>query len=43
MNTHTIVADVHQNVLKICEDVCSQNRVSDNRYLHIAESTLTVA
>jgi len=27
MNTHTIVADVHQNVLKIREDVASQNRV----------------
>ena len=27
MNTHTIVADVHQNVLKIREDTGSQNRV----------------
>jgi hypothetical protein len=27
MNTHVIVADVHQNVLKIREDVDSQNRV----------------
>ena len=27
MNTHTIVADVHQNVLKIREDVNGQNRV----------------
>jgi len=34
MNTHTIVADVHQNVLKIREDVDSQNRaVSDTRAL----------
>ena len=32
MNTHTIVADVHQNVLKIREDVDSQNQVvSDGR------------
>ena len=27
MNTHTIITDVHQNVLKICEDVGSQNQV----------------
>ena len=27
MNTHTIVADVHQNVLKLREDADSQNRV----------------
>ena len=34
MNTHTIVADVHRNVLKFCEDVDSQNRVvSDTRSL----------
>jgi len=30
MNTHTIVTDVHQNVLKIREDVDSQNRVVSN-------------
>jgi len=27
MNTHTIVADMHQNVLKIRKDADSQNRV----------------
>jgi len=27
MNTHNIVADVHQNVLKLREDADSQNRV----------------
>jgi len=32
MNTHTIVSDIHQNVLKIREDAESQNRtVSDIR------------
>ena len=32
MNTHTIVADVYQNVLKIREDVGSENLlVSDRR------------
>jgi len=31
MNTHTIVADVHQNVLKIREDVGSQNPLVSNR------------
>ena len=32
MNTHTIVADVHRNVLKIREDVGNQIRgVSDLR------------
>ena len=28
MNTHTIVTDMHQNVLKIREDVDSQSRVT---------------
>jgi len=27
MNTHTIVADMHQDVLKLREDADSQNRV----------------
>ena len=31
MNTHTIVADVHRNVLRIREDADNQNRgVSDS-------------
>jgi tetratricopeptide (TPR) repeat protein len=35
VNTHVIVADVHQNVLKIREDVDSQNRVvSDTCFWH---------
>ena len=32
MNTHTIVADMHHNVLKIREDIGNQNQeVSDSR------------
>ena len=31
MNTYTIVADVHQNVLKIRDDVGSQNGVVSNK------------
>ena len=27
LNTHTIVSDVHQNVLKLCEDADSRDRV----------------
>ena len=37
MNTHTIVADIRQDVLKIREDNDNQNRVSDTRSLYIAE------
>ena len=33
MNTHTIITDVHQNVLKICEDVGSQNQVVSDAYV----------
>jgi len=40
MNTHTIVADVHQNVLKICKDVGSQNpMVSDTCFLASPNNT----
>jgi len=34
MNTHTIVADMRQDVLKIREDADNQNRVSDTRFLY---------
>ena len=33
MNTHIIVADIHQDVLRIREDSDNQNRVSDTRVL----------
>jgi len=36
MNTHTIVTDIHQNVLKIREDAdCADRLVSDTRVLHL--------
>ena len=38
MNTHTIVADMHQNVLKIREDVGNQNQgVSGSRAIWLTE------
>ena len=36
MNTHTIVTDIHQNVLKIRGDAdCADRFVSDTRVLHL--------
>ena len=32
LNTHTIVSDVHRNVLKLREDSDSQNRVVSNMH-----------
>jgi len=37
MNTHTIVADVHQNVLKIREDADGQNRVVRHGFSGVTE------
>ena len=38
MNTHTIVTDTHQNVLRMYEAAAGQNRaVSDTRSLHVVE------
>jgi len=42
MNTHTIVADIRQNMLKARETIDGQDRgVSDTRSICIAEQTLT--
>ena len=44
MNTHTIVADMHQNMLRTREATDSQNRVvGDNYFLYTAEKILIVA
>jgi len=38
MNTHTMVADMHQNMLKTNENTDGRNQaVSDTRTLHITE------
>jgi hypothetical protein len=43
MNTHTIVSDIHRNILKSQEGTDGKNQlVSDNCTLFIAELTLTV-
>jgi len=42
MNTHTIVVEMHQNMLRTREDTDNQGRaVSDTRALCITERTLT--
>ena len=44
MNTHTIVADMHQNMLKTRKAADGQNwAVSDARSLYIVELNLTAA
>jgi len=44
LNTHTIVSDMHQNVLKLRKDADSQSRVvSDMRALHRTERMLIFA
>ena len=42
MNTHAIVVEMHQNMLRTCEDTGSQSQVvSKSCTLHITEETLT--